>query len=55
MKITFENKILFGFIVNLLVVIALVWSYTTRIKNQGNDNLNQMLDWAIGFLFLLSI
>jgi uncharacterized membrane protein len=55
MKITFEKKILLGFIINVLVVMALVWSFITRIKNQGDENLNQLLDWITGFLSLLSI
>nr|WP_314866836.1 PAS domain S-box protein [uncultured Flavobacterium sp.] len=55
MKITFEKKILLGFIINVLVVMALVWSFVTRIKNQGDENLNQLLDWITVFLSLLSI
>lgn len=55
MKITFENKILLGFIINVLVVMTLVWSFVTRIKNQGDENFNQLLDWITGFLSLLSI
>ncbi|MEN9980490.1 MAG: hypothetical protein RL542_277 [Bacteroidota bacterium] len=55
MKITFEKKILLGFMINVLVVMALVWSFVTRIKNQGDENFNQLLDWITGFLSLLSI
>ena len=35
MKITFEKKIFFGFIINLLVVIALGWVFVSRINKKS--------------------
>ena len=55
MKITFENKILFGFIINLVVVLSLAWAVITRIKNQSTTIPNVLLNWIIGLLFVLSV
>ncbi|WGK93635.1 MULTISPECIES: PAS domain S-box protein [Flavobacterium] len=55
MKISFENKIVLGFIINVLVVLSLAWTVFIRIKNQSAVISNLVLNWIIGFLFLLSI
>ena len=55
MKITFDRKILFGFIVNLLVVGAFGWLYLTRMKVQGIRRTEIIMDWLALILFVLSI
>ena len=55
MKITFDKKILFGFVINLLVVGAFGWLYLTRMKIQGIRRTEIIMDWFALILFVLSI
>ncbi|WP_396186841.1 PAS domain S-box protein [Flavobacterium sp.] len=55
MKISLENKILIGFIVNLVVVIASGWIFITRLDKQRNKEMDTILDWIELSLFGLSI
>jgi len=55
MKISLEKKILFGFVINLLVVIASGWIFITRLDKQTDKTLYAKLDWIELSLFGLSI
>lgn len=55
MKISFEKKILLGFIVNLLVVIASGWIFISRLDKQRDQTNDSMLNWIELSLFVLSI
>lgn len=55
MKITLEKKILLGFIINLLVVIASGWIFIVRLDKQRDKTLDSKLDWIELSLFGLSI
>ena len=55
MKISFENKILLGFIINLLVVIASGWIFISRLDKERNKRMDSMLDWIELSLFVLSM
>ena len=55
MKISFENKILFGFIINSLLIIALWGVYSVRIR--GLEDIAQLrgLDWLQNSLFIVAL
>jgi PAS domain S-box-containing protein len=55
MKISFEKKILLGFIINLLVVIASGWVFISRLDKQRDQTNDSMLNWIELSLFVLSI
>ena len=55
MKISVEKKILLGFIVNLLVVIASGWIFIMRLDKQRDKTMDSKLDWIELLLFGLSI
>lgn len=55
MKITFEKKILLGYIINLMVVVALVWIFISRIDEDRDPSLDKTLDGITLALFILSI
>ena len=55
MKISFEKKILLGFIINLLVVIASGWIFISRFSKQRDESKDVMLNWIELSLFLLSM
>lgn len=55
MKISLEKKILLGFIINLLVVVASGWIFITRLDKQRDKTLDAKLDWLEISLFGLSI
>ena len=54
MKITFEKKIFFGFIINLLVVIALGWVFVSRINKKRDESFDNTLNYTAVSLFILS-
>lgn len=54
MKITFEKKIFFGFIINLLVVIALGWVFVSRINKKRDESFDNTLNFTAVSLFILS-
>ena len=55
MKISFETKIFLGFIINILVVVALGWIFISRIDKQRDVTLDKTLDIITLSLFILSI
>ncbi|MFV8374307.1 PAS domain S-box protein [Flavobacterium sp. LB1P71] len=55
MKISFEKKILLGFIINLLVVIASGWVFISRFDKQRDQSNDSLLNWIELSLFVLSI
>jgi PAS domain S-box-containing protein len=55
MKISFEKKILLGFIINLLVVIASGWVFISRLDKQRDQTNDSVLNWIELSLFVLSI
>nr|WP_315187442.1 PAS domain-containing protein [uncultured Flavobacterium sp.] len=55
MKISFETKIFLGFIINILVVVALGWIFISRIDKQRDVTLDKTLDAITLSLFILSI
>jgi PAS domain S-box-containing protein len=55
MKIAFEKKILLGFIVNLLVVIASGWVFISRFDKQRDQTNDSLFNWIELSLFVLSI
>jgi hypothetical protein len=55
MKISFEKKILIGFIINLLVVFASGWIYISLLNRQGGQPLDSRLEWIGLFLFVISV
>lgn len=54
MKISFEKKIFFGFIINLLVVIALAWVFISRINKKRDESFDNTLNYTAVSLFILS-
>jgi preprotein translocase subunit YajC len=55
MKISFENKIFLGFIVNILVVIASGSIFIARLNKQRDTSMDNTLDWIEISLFALTI
>ncbi len=55
MIISFEKKILFGFIINLLVLIASGWIFVSRLDKERNKRMDSLLDWIELSLFVLSM
>lgn len=55
MKISFETKIFLGFIINILVVVALGWIFISRIDKQRDVTLDKTFDVITLSLFILSI
>jgi PAS domain S-box-containing protein len=55
MRISFEKKILLGFIINLLVVIALGWVFIYRLKTHRNETMDSLLNWTGFSLLVLSL
>lgn len=55
MKISFENKVLIGFIVNLSIVIGSGWIFISHLEEHGTINLHSILNMVGFFLFGLSI
>ncbi|MNQ01820.1 putative diguanylate cyclase YegE [compost metagenome] len=55
MKISFEKKILLGYILNLMVVIALAWIFISRMDEERDPTLDKILDGIIITLFILSV
>jgi PAS domain S-box-containing protein len=55
MKISFEKKILFGFIINLLVVIASGWIFVSRLDKERIKRMDSLLDWIELSLFVVSM
>ena len=51
MKITFKNKIISGYIINLMVVLALGFIYLNQMRNA----IPQLLDWISLALIMLSL
>ena len=54
MKNTFRRLIVFGFIINILVVLALGSIYLFRIAKERQFRFDQVLDWSALSLFILS-
>ena len=54
MKNTFRRLIVFGFIINVLVVLALGSIYLFRIAKERQFRFDQVLDWSALSLFILS-
>lgn len=55
MKISLEKKILIGFLINELVVIASGWIFISRLDKQRDQTMDSSLDSIEIFLFGLSI
>ena len=55
MKISFEKKILLGFIINLLVVIASGWIFVSRLDKERIKKMDSLLDLIELSLFVLSM
>ena len=55
MKISLEKKILLGFIINLLVVVASGLIFVSRLDGERDKAMDAMLDWIELFLFGISI
>jgi PAS domain-containing protein len=55
MKISFENKIFLGFMVNILVVIASGSIFIARLNKQRDTSMDNTLDWIEISLFALTI
>jgi PAS domain S-box-containing protein len=55
MKISLEKKILLGFIINLLVVIASGWIFVSRLNKQRDKTMDSTLDVIELSLFVLSV
>ena len=55
MKISFEKKILLGFIINLLVVIASGWIFVSRLDKERIKRMDSMLDLIELSLFVVSM
>jgi len=53
MKISFDKKILFGFVINLLILIGLGWVYFVRTKAESDHKSDYWLDWLEYSLFAL--
>ncbi len=55
MKISFEKKIFFGFIINILVVLASGLIFIMRLRKVRDKTMDTSLDWIEISLFVLSI
>ena len=55
MKISFEKKILLGYVINLMVVVALAWIFISRIDEDRDPALDKTLDGITITLFILSV
>lgn len=55
MKISFEKKILLGFIINILVVVAAGWIFVSRLNKERDLSLDSKLIWIELSLFVLSL
>lgn len=55
MKISFEKKILLGFIINVLVVVAAGWIFISLLNKQRDLSLDSKLIWIELSLFVLSL
>lgn len=55
MKISFEGKIFFGFIINVLVVMVSGWIFISRLDEERDKAMDSMLDWVELSLFGLSL
>jgi PAS domain S-box-containing protein len=55
MKISFENKIFAGFVINLLVVVASGWVFVARLEKDRDLAMDSTLNWIELSLFILSI
>lgn len=55
MKISFEKKVFFGFVINVMVVIAAGWIFISRLDKQRDKTMDSILDWVEISLFVLSI
>ena len=55
MSISLEKKILFGFIINLLIVFASGWLFAYRHFVDGKPELDLLLNWLESSLFVLSM
>ena len=55
MKISFEKKILLGFIINLLVVIASGWIFVSRLDKERINKMDSLLDLIELSLFVVSM
>jgi PAS domain S-box-containing protein len=55
MKISFEKKILLGYIINLMIVVALAWIFISRIDEDRDPALDKTLDGITITLFILSV
>jgi PAS domain S-box-containing protein len=55
MKLSFEKKIVLGFIINLIVVIASAWIFIYRISKERDTTIDAQLNWIEISLFFLSI
>ena len=55
MKISFEKKILLGFIINLLVVIASGWIFVSRLDKERIKRMDSLLDLIELSLFVVSM
>jgi hypothetical protein len=55
MKISSEKKILLGFIINLLVVIASGWIFVSRLDKERIKKMDSLLDLIELSLFVVSM
>jgi len=54
MKISFEKKIIAGFIINLLIVGGLGWIYLSRTRSDRDQKLDSAFDWLEMTFLVLS-
>lgn len=55
MKISFEKKILLGFVINVLVIMASGWVFISRLDEDRDTAMDSLLEWIEVSLFILSI
>ncbi len=55
MKISFEKKIVIGFVINLLVVLGSGWIYISLLNRQGGQSIDSSLEWIGLSLFFISV
>ncbi|NGY38404.1 PAS domain S-box protein [Flavobacterium sp. XN-5] len=55
MKISFEKKILLGFVINVLVIMASGWVFISRLDEDRDPAMDSLLEWIEVSLFVLSI
>jgi len=55
MKISFEKKILLGFVINVLVIMASGWVFNSRLDEDRDPAMDSLLEWIEVSLFVLSI